>query len=206
VVEAIGAAPAGKRPRVLVAANGIDWYPFDWSDKEYGESEPRGQGFLNDVCADWQLECEVAEEHGARVVVMRTGLVMGKGEGALRKMITPFKMFFGGPVGTGHQWFSWLHIDDAVGAYLHAIDRESVTGPVNLVAPGTVRQKVFAKQLGKALHRPSWAPVPSFALKITVGEITDVIVHGRRVVPSALLATGYAFRYPELGEALPTVV
>jgi uncharacterized protein len=206
VVEAIGAAPSTRRPRVLVAANGVDWYPFDGSDKEYDEKQPRGQGFLNDVCADWQLECEVAEEHGARVVVMRTGLILGKGEGALARMMTPFKMFAGGPVSSGAQWFSWMHIDDAVGAYLHALDRDTVSGPVNLVAPGTVRQKAFAKQLGKALHRPSWLPVPRFALRIAVGEVTEVLVHGRRVVPSALADSGYGFRYPELSEAMPTVV
>jgi uncharacterized protein (TIGR01777 family) len=205
VAAAIAAAPPDRRPRVLVAANGVDWYAFDDGDTAYTEDRPRGQGFLQDVCAAWQKEAEGAGPQ-VRVAVMRTGIVLGKGEGALARMMTPFKLFFGGPMGNGRQWFPWVLLDDVVGAYLHALDRETVGGPVNLVAPGIVRQKAFARALGRALHRPSWAPVPGFALRLMVGGLADYLLHGRRVVPSVLERTGYAFRWPSLDEAIATVV
>ena len=146
-----------------------------------------------------------ASGHDVRAVAMRTGVVLGKGGGALARMATPFKAFFGGPVGSGHQWFSWVHLDDVVGAYLAALDG-TLSGPVNVVAPGTVRQRDFARALGDALHRPSWAAVPAFALRLMVGELAEYLLHGRRAVPAALEQAGYRFQHPDAAKALVALV
>ena len=193
------------RPRILLCAGGVDVYPFDEGERPFAEDAPRGDTFLADVCGTWEATALAAEEHGARVACFRTGVVLGPGGGALERMTTPFKMFVGGPVGSGRQWFSWVHLDDVVGAYLFALDRVTVRGPVNLVAPQTVRQKDFARALGEALRRPSWAPVPGPILKLAVGELAEYLLHGRKVVPAALERLGYAFRRPDLRSALASV-
>lgn len=207
VVEGIAALAPDVRPRALVSASGVDYYPaadrFSDGD-EVTERDPPGDRFLARLCVNWEREAAAAEAHGARVVRMRTGLVLGAG-GALDKMSLPFKLFAGGPIGSGRQWISWLHVDDATRAYVHAIDDDKLAGPVNLVAPVAVRAKEFARALGNALGRPSWLPVPGVALKVTLGEFADYILHGRRAVPAALLAHGFQFSYPELQSALAEV-
>jgi uncharacterized protein (TIGR01777 family) len=200
LVAAIGAA--SDRPRVLVAASGADYYPFDDSERAYDESLPPGETFLARLCRDWEAETAKARDHGARVVSLRTGVVLGPGGGALEKMKKPFLAFVGGPIGSGEQWFSWVSLEDAVGAYLFALTQESLWGPVNLVAPESVRQKQLARALGHELHRPAVVPVPGFALKLGVGGLAEYLLHGRRVVPSALERSGYAFRYGQLAPAL----
>ena len=135
-----------------------------------------------------------------RVVTMRTGIVLGHG-GALAKMTTPFKLFAGGRIGSGLQWMAWIHLDDAVAAYLAAIDDARYRGPINLVTD-SIRNADFAKQLGAVLHRPSWLPVPAFALKAAVGELAEALLQGRRVVPARLRELGFVWKHPELGEAL----
>ena len=141
-----------------------------------------------------------AAAHGLRVVCMRTGVVLGSG-GALAKMTTPFKLFAGGRLGSGRQWLPWIHLDDVVGAYIAALDDERYTGPINLVTD-SVRNTDFSRALGKALGRPSWLPVPAFALKLAVGEMSEYLLHGRRVVPARLRALGYAWQRPTLESAL----
>jgi uncharacterized protein len=145
-----------------------------------------------------------AEALGVRVARMRTSVVLANPDagGALSKMTTPFKFFAGGPVGSGQQWFSWIHLDDVVAAYLAAIDDDRWRGPINLVAPETVRNVEFARALGKSLGRPSWIPVPGFALRAVAGELADYLLEGRRAVPAALERLGFAFRYPTLAGAL----
>jgi uncharacterized protein (TIGR01777 family) len=202
LAQAIAAAPADRRPRVLISASGVDYYPFDKSDHAYGEDEKPGHTFLADLCAAWEASVAQAAE---RTVVMRNGLVLGHGEGALAKLVTPFRLFLGGPVGSGEQWTSWVHIDDVVGATLLAIDRETIRGPINMVA-ASVRQRDFASALGDALKRPAWLPVPSLALRLLVGELAEYLVHGRRVVPAALEAAGYTFRHADLRGAIATLV
>ncbi len=215
VVEAMAAATAA--PKVLVSASGVDYYAFDTEtlgiqledDDEdeadvFDEASPGGDGFLARMCRDWEEEAGRAAEHGIRVVCMRTGIVIDSESRALRKLAAPFKMMAGGRVGGGRQWFAWIHRDDAVGAYLFAVNTASLSGPVNLVA-SSVRQRSFSKAMGKALHRPSWLPVPKFAVKAAVGQLAEYLLNGRHVVPAALRNAGYPFKYPELADALSEI-
>lgn len=203
LVEAI--ATCAKPPRVLVSASGVDYYPFaieldDFADDEVTESDPSGDHFLARLCKSWETEALQATSTGARVCTMRTGLVLGDG-GALPKMVTLFKRFLGGRLGSGRQWMSWIHLDDVVAAYAAALSDSRYTGPINLVA-GSVRNADFAAALGKALHRPSSIPTPAFALRAVLGEFADVLIHGRRVVPRKLQALGFSCTYARLDQAL----
>lgn len=205
IVDTLAGLPADRRPGVLVAASGSDYYPYDegqagFDDDEVTEKDPPGDQFLARVCRDWEREAKAAEAHGIRVARMRTGLVLGK-SASFAKMQTPFKLFVGGRIGSGKQWLSWIHLDDVVAAYLAAIDDERYTGALNLVTDST-RNAAFARAMGHALGRPSWMPVPGLALKLAVGEFADVLLHGRRVVPTKLRALGFTFKYPDLSSAL----
>ncbi len=205
LVEAI--AKAVPRPRVLVSASGADFYPFaqsavgDFDDDEVTESDPPGDHFLGRLCAAWEAEARAAEPLGVRVVTMRTGVVLGERGGALAKMTTPFKLFAGGRIGTGRQWLAWIHLDDAVAAYVAAVTDERYRGPINVVTD-SVRNADFARTLGAVLRRPSWLPVPAFALRLAVGELAETLLHGRRVVPARLRELGFAWAHPELRESL----
>src|SRR5262249_43073867 len=162
------ALEAALRPKVLVSASGADYYHwtgdgFD-DDDEFDERVDAGDTFLARVCKAWEDEAARAEPLGVRVVRMRTGVVLGPG-GALDRMTTPFKLFVGGKIGRGTQWMSWVHQDDVIAAYLAAVDDDRFHGPINLVAPEAARAKDVARAVGKALHRPSWLPVPGFAVR-----------------------------------------
>ena len=163
-----------------------------------------GEGFLATLCADWEAEARKAEER-CRVVLLRIGVVCDRAGGAVQQMELPFKLFAGGRVADGQQWFSWIHLDDMVGIYLRAIDDDTLRGPVNAVAPGAVRQGAFAKALGKALRRPAWMPVPKFALKAAAGQLSEYLVNGRHAIPKALTDAGYEFRYPDVDGALAAI-
>ena len=208
IVEGIAALPTAERPRVLVSASGTDFYPFAedprFDDDEVTERDPAGDSFLARLCRDWEREAFAAEELGVRVVVMRTGLVIGQG-GGLLKMMAPFKLFVGGKLGSGKQWMPWMHIDDAVAAYIAAIDDTRYAGPVNLVTDAA-RNSELTRALGKAMHRPSWLPVPGFAVKVAVGEFAEYVLKGRRVVPAQLRALGFTWRFPQLDDALRDVI
>jgi uncharacterized protein len=141
-----------------------------------------------------------------RVVVLRTSMILGKDGGVLAKLMTPFKLGVGGRLGSGKQWFSWMHLDDCVASILHALARDDVRGPLNQVAPETVRQRDFAKALGRVLRRPSFMPTPLFLIKAGFGEIAEHLVVGRRVVPAALEKTGFKFEFPSLEAALADLV
>jgi uncharacterized protein (TIGR01777 family) len=206
LVEGLRALPAERRPQALVTASGIDYYPFadgpsGFDDDDVTERDPAGDDFLSRLCRDWEAEARLAEEAGVRVVCMRTGLVLGPG-GALSKMTGPFKFFVGGPIGSGKQWVSWIHLDDVVAAYLAAASDPRWRGPVNLVAPEPARNKDLSAAIGAALHRPSVLPVPAFAIRLAVGELAESILHGRKAVPAAMTALGFAFRHPALREAV----
>ncbi|MDQ3369528.1 MAG: TIGR01777 family oxidoreductase [Myxococcota bacterium] len=207
IVDAIAALPPAERPRALIAASGTDYYPFaldiDFDDDQVTETDPPGDSFLARVCVEWEREALVAQQHGVRVACMRTGLVLGPG-GALGKMTAPFKLFVGGKIGHGRQWLSWIHRDDAVGAYVAAASDHGYTGPINLVTD-SVRGAAFARALGKALGRPSWMPVPAFALKAAVGEMSEYLLHGRRVVPARLRELGFTWKHLDLAKALGDV-
>lgn len=208
LVEAIAALPAGSRPRALISASGADYYPFapdtEFDDDEVTESDPPGDSFLGRLCRDWEAAARAAEGLGVRVACMRTGVVLGPG-GALAKLTTPFKLFAGGRIGSGRQWVSWIHRDDAIRAYIAALADERYTGPLNLVTT-SVRNAELASALGAALGRPAWLPVPGFALRAAVGEFAEYLLHGRRVVPARLRELGFAWTYPTLEAALANVI
>ena len=207
MVEGIAKLDEAARPRVLVSASGADYYPYaldkdDFDDDEVTEKDPPSDSFLGRLCRDWEREAQEAPT--ARVVCMRTGVVLAKDGGALAKIAPAFRKFVGGKLGTGKQWFSWIHRDDAIAAYLAAIDDARYAGPINLVADST-RFGDFAKALGHALHRPSLFRVPSFAVKMLVGELSEALLQGRRVVPAKLKALGFQFSRPTIESALADV-
>jgi len=208
VVSAIEAAEAP--PAVLISASGIDHYAFNPSDTAVDEAASAGEGFLAEVCVAWETAARAAERLGVRAVQMRLGVVLGGGgpaqkrrpEGALALMALPFRLYAGGRMGSGRQWVSWVHVDDVVGVVLRALDRESLRGPINVVAPEAIRQQQFARSLGAALSRPCWLPTPAPALRLALGGFAESILHGRRATPRRLLEDGYAFTFPEVDEAL----
>jgi len=202
-------AQSQTKPKVLVVASGIGYY----GNQGYGENvqaldedAPHANDFLAKVCIDWEKEAFEAEKLGVRVVAVRTGVVLSTKGGALEKMLTPFKLFAGGPIGSGRQWVSWIHIDDEVGLYLFAIDNEKVRGAINAVAPNPVPMKTLAETLGKVLLRPSFFPVPKAALEVLFGEAANVIAEGQRVVPKRALELGFSFKYPLLESALRDIL
>lgn len=205
LVEHLETLAAGDRPRALVTASGVDYYgaadPRLDDDEPVTEDAPRGDSFLARVCGAWEDEAAAAALLGVRVACLRMGVVIAPG-GALSRMTTPFKLFAGGRVGSGAQWFSWISIADAVAAYRAAVDDDRYRGPINLVAPETTRNRDLARALGKALHRPSWLPVPAFALRAAVGELAEYLLTGRRAVPAALERLGFSFTHPTLAAAL----
>ncbi len=199
LVTAIGKAK--KKPNLLINSSAIGYYGPRGDENVVEDTEP-GNDFVSRVCIEWEEEAQKAESFGVRVVCLRTGIVLGKGGGALAKMVLPFKLFAGGPLGTGRQWVSWIQLEDEVGLIVHLLQTEDALGPVNATAPGPVTMKELCRALGKALHRPSWAPVPTFALRLLVGEMADVLVTGQRVLPAKAQQMGYTFKYPDLTEAL----
>ena len=195
LVEAI--AKAQRKPRVLVNASAVGYYGGR-GDELLDERAAPGADFLANVVRQWEAE---AQRAAIRSVQVRTGIVLSAKGGALEKMLPPFKAFVGGPIGSGKQWFPWIHLVDEVAAILWCIDRD-LTGAVNLAAPGIVTMKEFAKALGRALHRPSWAPVPAAPLRILLGEFASALLEGQRAVPRKLLDSGFGFRFPDVDPAL----
>lgn len=188
-------------PRVLVSGSAVGFYG-DRGDQELEESAPAGRGFMSDVCREWEQEAERATEARARVVCIRTGVVLSAEGGALKKMVTPFKIGVGGRLGDGKQWFPWIHIQDIVGIFRHALLTSSLSGPVNGAAPESVTNAQFTRELARAVHRPAFLPVPEVALRILMGEMAEVLFASQRVVPKAAVASGYEFRYAQLVPAL----
>jgi uncharacterized protein (TIGR01777 family) len=195
------------KPRVLVCASAIGFYG-NRGDEILGEKSPIGRGFLPEVCSEWEEATGPAAAAGIRVVNIRIGLVLSAKGGALAKMLTPFKLALGGRIGSGRQWWSWIHIDDIVGAVRHAMHTESLSGPVNLVAPHAVRNSEFTKVLASVLGRPAIFPVPEFAVRLGFGKMAaeELLLASQRVEPGKLLASGYAFRFSELRAALENLV
>ena len=202
IVNAI--AKAKDRPRFLINASAVGYYGHR-GDEVLTEENPPGHDFLARVCAAWEEEANKAAALNVRVTLVRTGIVLGSGGGALAKMVTPFKLFAGGPLGSGRQWFPWIHIDDEVGLIIFLAENPNGRGAFNATAPNPVTMTEFCRSLGKALNRPSWAPVPAIALKLLLGEMADMLLHGQRAVPQAAQKLGYKFRYAEVGEALSSL-
>lgn len=200
-------AMAGRsfKPRTLISASGIGYYGAS-DDRLLNEESPRGQGFLADLCLEWEAAALEAVAFGTRVVTVRTGMVLEKDGGALPKMLLPFRLFAGGPIMPGTQWVSWIHRRDHVGLILWALETASVSGPINAVAPGAVTMRTFCDVLGRVLRRPSWLPVPGIALTAALGELGTLMTTGQRVSPVKALVGGYRFQYPMLEPALRAIL
>ena len=193
------------KPRTLVSASGIGYFGAS-DDRLLDEGAARGQGFLADLCLAWEAAALRAAELGVRVVTLRTGMVLEQDGGALPKMLLPFRLFAGGPVMPGTQWVSWIHRHDHIGLIKWAVTTPSVSGPVNAVAPEAVTMNRFCEVIGRVLHRPSWLPVPGFALRVALGELGTLMTTGQRVNPSKALSGGYVFHYPTLEPALRAIL
>ena len=202
IVQAIERRPADKRPSVLVNATGIDYYPDRREDDAITEDGPHGTAFLARLCQQWEAAAVNAEALGVRVVRIRTAMAFGRGAPAFFLVTLPFRLFVGGPLGDGGQWFTWIHIDDLVGLYRLAIENARLSGPINAVAPDVRRQRELAREMGHVLHRPSVIPAPAPLLRIALGEQADLLLHGRHAVPAKAQAAGYAFAFGGLHEAL----
>jgi uncharacterized protein (TIGR01777 family) len=204
VVQAL-AARKGKETH-LFSTDAVGYYGFR-GDEILGEDSPPGTDLLAQLGADWEAEALQAQEHGARVVVTRFGLVMGKNGGVLGQLVPLFRRYLGSPLGTGKQWFSWVHEDDLANMFLFLLERKDIEGAVNCTAPNPVRNKELTKTLARVLGRPVIMPfVPAFMLRLVLGEFANVIVQGQRVVPARLLDNGFDFRFPELEGALRAVL
>ena len=200
-------AQSEAKPAVLVCASAIGFYG-NRGDEVLREDSPAGQGFLSEVCREWEASSRIAADAGIRTVNIRLGLVLSAKGGALRSMLTPFKLGLGGRIGSGQQWWSWIHVDDVVGGIQHAIRNDSLSGPVNMVAPNPLRNAEFTKLLAAVLGRPAFFPVPEFALRLAFGEMAaaELLLASQRVEPEKLRASGYTFRFRELRAALENLV
>ena len=190
------------RPKVLVSASAVGFYG-NRDDEELNEESETGQGFLAGVCQEWEKATEAAEKAGIRVVRLRIGVVLSASGGALARMLRPFRLGLGGPLGGGRQWMSWIALDDLLAAVEHALATESLRGAVNATAPEPVRNREFARTLGRVLKRPALFPAPAWAIRRAFGEMGQaLLLDGQRVLPKKLLANGFQFEYGELEPAL----
>jgi uncharacterized protein (TIGR01777 family) len=202
IVEGI---PSDQSKKItLFSTSAVGYYGF-CGDEELVEDSPPGNDFLARIALKWEGEALKAREKGARVVITRFGIVMGEKGGALSQMIPLFKKYIGGPIGSGKQWFSWVHIKDLAEAFVFLLKHPEISGPVNVCSPNPVRNKDLAKALGKALHRPSFIPAPGFMVKLVLGEFGSVILEGQKVIPRRLLENGFVFQYADINKALQSI-
>ncbi len=189
----------------LFSTSAVGYYGFH-QDEMLTEESPPGTDFLAKLAQDWEKEGLKAREKGARVVITRLGIILGEKGGALGQMIPLFKWYVGGPLGSGKQWFSWIHIDDLIQGYFFLMDRPDIFGPVNFTAPLPVSNRMLARELGKALKRPSFLPAPGFMLKLMLGEFGSILLKGQRVIPRKLIQSGFQFQFPEIAQALEDII
>ena len=187
------------------STSAVGYYGFH-EDEELTENMPAGNDFLARLAYDWEQEALRAKDKGARVVITRFGIVLGKSGGALGQMIPMFKYFLGGPLGNGRQWFSWVHMHDLAEAFIFLLQHQEINGAVNLCSPKPVRNADLGKAIGRILHRPSFIPAPGFMIKLILGEFGSVLLEGQRVIPRRLLDAGFKFNYPDLEEALRSII
>lgn len=207
VVQALARNPksADGTSKVLVNASAIGYYG-PHGDEEIDEGSPPGTDFLAKLCVEWEQAAQAATAHGIRVAVVRVGVVLDKAGGALGKMLLPFKMGVGGPVGSGKQWMSWIHNDDMAGLFALPLENPAAAGPINGVAPSPVTNKDFSKALGRALGRPSFMPTPAFGLRLLLGEVADVVASGQRVLPRKAQELGYQYQFANIDGTLADVL
>jgi hypothetical protein len=203
IVEGIPSLP--ERKMTLFSTSAVGYYGF-CGDEELTEDSLPGDDFLARIAVEWEGEALKAREKGARVVITRFGIVMGEKGGALSQMIPLFKKYIGGPIGSGKQWFSWVHIQDLAEAFVFLMKHPEISGPVNVCSPNPVRNRDLAKALGKALHRPSFIRAPGFMVKWVLGEFGSVILEGQRVIPRRLLESGFVFQHADIENALRGIV
>ena len=203
IVEAI--ASADSKPGVLISTSAIGYYGTS-ETAVFEETSPSGNDFLAQVCQAWEGEAEKVKQVEVRLVILRLGIVLDKGGGALAKMIPPFQMFAGGPIGSGNQWFSWIHREDLVNLIIETIKRPEIEGVYNATAPNPVRMNKLCQTLGEVMNRPSWLPVPSFALELLLGEGAKVVLEGQQVLPKKTEAAGFKYKYPQLKSALENIL
>ncbi|KHG43135.1 MULTISPECIES: TIGR01777 family oxidoreductase [Nostocales] len=202
IVEAI--AKANPRPIVLVNTSAIGYYGTS-ETASFNEDSASGNDFLAQVCQEWEQEATKVKDTNVRLVILRFGIVLGNG-GALGKMITPFKLFAGGPIGSGQQWFSWIHLDDIVGLIIQALTKPTMEGVYNATAPQPVRMNDLSTTMGNVMNRPSWLPVPGFAIEAILGDGAKVVLEGQKVLPKRTLESGFEYQYPNLQSALTQIL
>ena len=202
IVEAI--AKANPQPTVLVNTSAIGYYGTS-ETASFDEDSASGNDFLAQVCQDWEAEASKVKDTNVRLVILRFGIVLGNG-GALGKMITPFKLFAGGPIGSGQQWFSWIHLDDIVSLIIQALTKPTMEGVYNATAPQPVRMNDLSTTMGNVMNRPSWLPVPGFAIEAILGDGAKVVLEGQQVLPKRTLESGFEFQYPNLPSALKQIL
>lgn len=195
----------GDRVKHFFSTSAVGYYGFH-EDEVLTEESPAGDDFLAQLAQDWEKEAREAEKKGCRVVITRFGIVLGEKAGALGQMIPFFRKYLGGPLGSGNQWFSWIHVEDLVSAFLFLLEHPEISGPVNFTAPNPVRNRELAKAVGKAMGRPSFLPAPGFMLKLVLGEFGIILLKGQKVVPQKLLKSGFQFRYPEVDQAIQQII
>ncbi|MEZ5476559.1 MAG: TIGR01777 family oxidoreductase [Thiolinea sp.] len=199
-------AQAEQQPKILVSGSAIGYYGLR-GDERLDEQAQGDDSFASTLCQQWEQEAQAAEALGIRTCYLRTGIVLGKGGGALARMLPPFRFGLGGPIGSGEQWMSWIHRDDLVNLILLALERDDLNGPLNGTAPEPVTSREFARTLGHTLNRPAILPMPAFAVKLLFGQMgEELLLSGQRVIPAKAQDLGYTFRYPQLQEALRAIV
>ncbi len=192
---------ASKKPDLLLQASAIGYYGAN-PEGDLTEESPPGSDFQSQVVVRWEASTAPLEDMGVRRVIMRTGIVLNRTEGALPRLLLPFKLFAGGPMGNGRQWYSWIHQEDLMRAIQFLMDEETASGPFNLTAPNPLTNRELASLIGKVMRRPSFIPVPGFALRLAFGEVTTVVLDGQRVIPQGLNSLGFTFKFPEAEAAL----
>jgi len=201
----VEALPNDSKHITFFSTSAVGYYGFH-EDEELTESSPAGDDFLAHLARDWEGEALRAQSKGVRVILTRFGIVLGKNGGALGQMIPLFKYFIGGPLGSGRQWFSWVHMADLAQAFILLLAHKEISGAINLCSPNPVRNKDLGKAIGKVLHRPSFLPAPGFMIELILGEFGSVLLRGQRVIPRRLLDASFKFRYPDIDAALKSVI
>ncbi|RBJ78048.1 TIGR01777 family protein [Pseudomonas sp. MWU12-2534b] len=193
------------KPRVLVSGSAVGWYG-DGGERELSEdSPPVNEDFASQLCIAWEETAQRAEAMGVRVALVRTGLVLSAEGGFLSRLLLPFKLGLGGPIGSGRQWMPWIHIDDQIALIDFLVHQDEARGPYNACAPKPVRNREFAKSLGRVLHRPALMPLPAFVLRLALGELSLLLLGGQRAVPARLLEAGFTFQFTDLSAALDDI-
>ncbi len=202
IVEAI--TKANSKPSVLINASAIGYYGTS-ETSTFNEDSPSGNDFLAEVCQKWEAEAKKVKDAGVRLVILRIGIVLENG-GALAKMIPPFKLFAGGPLGSGNQWFSWIHREDLVSLIMESLKRSDLEGVYNATSPNPVKMRQLCETLGEVLNRPSWLPVPDFALELLLGDGSKVVLEGQEVLPKRTQSIGFEYKYPTLKPAIKDIL